>query len=385
MIRKLIQKFRGLIALLAVSAGALAAATIGASEPMAWRFAHPEAQVLAGVDFRRLAKTADGRQIRDQFVGALGAPMLEQAERLLLSSVVEASGKRSDVLILSGSFSLPQLRKMAMGEGARMTPYKGLEIAAPAGAAAGDPHLAWITGPGGGTTVLIGTRPAIQAAAERSKAQVESLASVNPLFARARDLGAKYPVWVSCETVPLGFGPKTLDRFSEEADGGDLGYMDGFDVGVQVGKTADLNMWIWTTSEATADAVLKQLQGAVGGKEKFVLASWLPQMQGSIEESTLVLGAPMAAGTAAERIGPMLAAFALPVDLKAPTPASAVDPGLAVRIKVESNVPMTGMAEMNQAATALVPAASPPPPKKMFVRIEGMDDGMKEIPYAAKP
>ena len=110
MIKKLIQKFRGLIALLAVSAGVSAGATIGASEPMAWRFAHPEAQILAGVDFRRLAETADGRQIRDQFAAALGAPVLEQAERLLLSSVVEASGKRSDVLILSGSFSLPQLR-----------------------------------------------------------------------------------------------------------------------------------------------------------------------------------------------------------------------------------------------------------------------------------
>ena len=385
MIKKLIQKFRGLIALLAVSAGVSAGATIGASEPMAWRFAHPEAQILAGVDFRRLAETADGRQIRDQFAAALGAPVLEQAERLLLSSVVEASGKRSDVLILSGSFSLPQLRKMAMGEGARMAPYKGLEIAAPSGAAAGDPHLAWMSGPGGGTTVLIGTRPAIQAAAERSKAQVESLASVNPLFARARDLGAKYPVWVSCETVPLGFGPKALDRFSEEAEGGDLGYMDGFDVGVQVGKTADLNMWIWTTSEATAEAVLKQLQGAVGGQEKFILSSWLPQMQGSIEASTLVLGAPMAAGTVAERVGPMLAAFALPVDVKAPVPVPAVDPRLAVRIKVESNVPMTGMAAMSQAAPPLVPAAPPPPPKKMFVRIEGMDDGVKDIPYTAKP
>ncbi|MEO6037749.1 MAG: hypothetical protein ABIQ93_04990, partial [Saprospiraceae bacterium] len=133
MTKKLTVRFRGLLALLALSAGAVLAATLGASEPMAWRFAHPEAQILAGVDFRRLAETADGRQIREQFVSALGAPMLEQAERLLLSSVVESSGKRSDVLILSGSFSLPQLRKLAMSEGARMMPYKGLEIAAPAG------------------------------------------------------------------------------------------------------------------------------------------------------------------------------------------------------------------------------------------------------------
>jgi len=389
MIKRLIQKFRGLIALLAVSVAAASGATIGGSEPMAWRFAHPEAQILAGVDFRRLAETADGKQIRDQFVAALGAPILDQTERMLLSSVVESNGKRSDVLVLSGSFSLAQLRKMAMGEGARMMPYKGLEIAAPAGAASGDPHLAWITGPGGGTTVLIGTRPAIQAAAERSKAQVESLAAVNPLYARAHDLGAKYSIWVSCETVPTGFGPKSLDAFVENGSGQDIGQVDGFDVGVKLGKSADLNVRILTSSDAAAEEVLKRLQSGVAGRDSFVLSPWLSQLKGSIEESVLELGAPIAEGTAAERVGPILAAFALPVDVKPQGTTRPAEAPLAVRVKVESNVPMTGIAAMNQLAPAPVlpapPVVPPPPPKKLFVRIEGMDEGVKDIPYSTKP
>jgi hypothetical protein len=359
MTKKRIQQLPGLIAAMAFSAAAMQGATIGSSEPMAWRFAHPEAQILAGVNFRKLAETADGRQLRDQFAAALGAPLLEQAERLLLSSVVDANGRRSDVLILSGSFSLPQLRKIAAAEGARIAPYKGMEIAAPERAAADDPHLAWIPGPGGATTVLIGTRPAIQAAAERSKAHVESLAALNPLFGRARELGVKYPIWISCETVPRGFGPKALDRFAEDGDGLDVGQIDGFDVGIQAGRTAAMNMWVWTASEATANAVLKQLQDAVDGPERFVLSSWLSQLQGSIEASTLVLGAPMAAGTVAARVGPMLAAFALPVDAKAPTAAPTAEPRLAVAVPVE--------------------------PKKLFVRIEGMDEGRKDIPYTMKP
>jgi hypothetical protein len=125
MLRRLIRKIRGLVALIALSVSAMEAATIGASEPMAWRFAHPEAQVLAGVDFRRLAETADGKQIRAQFAAALGGPLLDQAERLLMSSVVDSGGKRSDVLILSGSFSLAQLRKMAMQEGAKIPIWPG--------------------------------------------------------------------------------------------------------------------------------------------------------------------------------------------------------------------------------------------------------------------
>ena len=373
MLRRLIRKIRGLVALIALSASAMVAATIGASEPMAWRFAHPEAQVLAGVDFRRLAETPDGTQ----FAAALGGPLLEQAERLLMSSVVDSGGKRSDVLILSGTFSLAQLRRMAMQEGAKMVPYKGLEIAAPAGAKAADPHLAWITGPGGGTTVLIGTRPAIQAAAERSKAHVESLASVNPLFARARDLAGEYPIWVSCESVPQGFGPKSFEQFAEN-DQPDGGQLEGFDVGVAVAKTPGVHMWVWTTNEATSGEALKRLQASAGSKERFVLSSWLPELKGGLDGNAMVMAAPLVTGKMALRVGPLLAAFALPVDVK-PEELSA-GPALAVRAKVDANVPMTGVAKV-------IPAAAPrlEPPKKLFVRIEGLDEGMKDIPYTAKP
>ena len=390
MLRRLIRKIRGLVALIALSAGAMEAATVGASEPMAWRFAHPEAQVLAGVDFRRLAETADGKQIRAQFAAALGGPLLDQTERLLMSSVVDSGGKRSDVLILSGSFSLAQLRKMAMQEGAKMVPYKGLEIAAPSGAKAGDPHLAWITGPGGGTTVLIGTRPAIQAAAERSKAHVESLASVNPLFARGRDLTAEYPIWVSCDSVPQGFGPKSFDQFAE-SDQVDLGQLEGFDVGVAVAKDPGVHMWVWTTNEATSGEALKRLQASSNGKERFVLSTWLSDLKGGLDGNAMVMAAPLVTGKMASRVGPLLAAFALPVDVK-PEPVLA-EPALVVRAKVESNVPVSGVAMTGVAKSAPGPVPVPPavavarpePPKKMFVRIEGLDDGMKDIPYTAKP
>lgn len=373
-----------------------APATVGTSEPMAWRYAHPEAQVLAGADFRKLAETADGQKLRAQFAAALGAPLLTQAERLLMSSVMDSGGRRSDILVLSGTFALSDLRKMAMREGAKMLPYKGLEIAAPAGAVAADPHLAWVAGLGGGTTVLIGTRPAIQAAAERAKAHVESLSAVNPLFARARDLAPQYAVWVTCETVPQGMGPKALDQLTggggEDVEAGEV---NGFDVGVGIGAAASLQMWLWTSSESTAELVLKKLQAGVGEAAPFVLSPWLRELKGTIEESTLVLGAPMAAGTVAERVGPILAAFALPVDVKPVPSARPAEMQIAVRAKVESNVPMTGMPAMTTPVTAVpvaaaavapvVPAAPAAAPKKMFVRIEGLDDGVKDIPYTAKP
>lgn len=114
------------MALIALS-GAMGAATLGTSEPMARRFAHPEAQVLAGWTSAGWPR----RPMASRFAPSSRRRWVDhrriRRSRLLMSSVVDSGGKRSDVLILSGSFSLAQLRKMAMHEGAKMVPYKGLE------------------------------------------------------------------------------------------------------------------------------------------------------------------------------------------------------------------------------------------------------------------
>lgn len=342
----------GLLAVLAAPL-TLPGASIGRSEPHAWRFAHAEAQILAGVDFRKLAESADGRQIREQFAAALGNPLMAHTERLLLSTVAEASGRRSDILILSGSFSLPQLRKMASEEGATMLSYKGLEIAARPSARAGDPHLAWMTGAGGGTTVLIGTRPAVQAAAERSKANVESLAAVNALFARAGDLALEYPVWMTSETIPQGFGPRSLDPFADGGGEEGSGQVNGFDMGMQAAAPA-LNLWVWTTSETTAQTVLQKLTAAAATPESFLLAPWLPQMKGAIDDNTLVLGRALPVGTLAVQAGPLLTALGFPVEIRA----------------------VSRPVKKAEAAAPL-----PVPFKPMVIRIQGLEDGMRTIPY----
>jgi hypothetical protein len=136
---------------------------------------------------------------------------------------------------------------------------------------------------------------------------------------------------------------------------------------------------------------LKRLQASSNGKERFVLSAWLSDLKGGLDGNAMVMAAPLVAGKIASRVGPLLAAFALPVDVKPETVKA--EPALAVRAKVESNVPVTGVAITEVAKTAPSPVPVPPvvavarpePPKKMFVRIEGLDDGMKDIPYTAKP
>lgn len=351
-----------------------AATTTNKSEPQSWRFAHADAQILAGVDFRALAATETGRSLRDRFGATLGPALLDQADRMLMSSVLDPKGRRSDIVILSGSFSLANLRKMATSEGAKVVSFKGVEIAAPPGSTAADPHLAWVVSAGDGTTLLIGNRPAIQAAAERAKTnRLESLAQGNRLFERAQELAPSFPIWVSCDTVPAGFAPKAVDALLDEA--GENAAVDGMDLGIRAGATADVNLWIWANTEEVADQVLGHFTASVGSKESFVLSPWLKELKGQIEGSTLALGAPVPPADIAQRVAPLLAAFALPVSVQAVAPA----PAPAIRAKVEANVPVTGL-----PAEAAKPAEPPPPPKKLFVRIEGLDDGAKEIPYATR-
>lgn len=361
-----------IVAITFTLAGWAAARATDQSEPQSWRFAHGDAQILAGVDFRALAATETGRSLRDRFGATLGPALLDQADRMLMSSVLDPKGRRSDIVILSGAFSVASLRKMATTEGARIVAFKGVEIAAPPGSTAADPHLAWLASGGDGTTLLIGTRPAIQAAAERAKtSRLESLAQANRLFGRAQELSPAFPIWVSCDTIPGGFAPRAIDALLDGDD--DTAAIDGMDLGIRTGVTADVNLWIWANTEEIAEKVLGHLTESVVSKESFVLAPWLKELKGQIEGSTLALGAPVPPADIAHRVAPLLAAFALPISVQATAPAP------AIRSKVGANVPVTGL-----PAEAAKAAEPPPPPKKLFVRIEGLDDGAKEIPYAAK-
>lgn len=331
-------------------AGAIPAVAAPASlptvEPPAWRLAHPDAQILAGVDFQSLSTTSTGAALAKRFAAALGADLVDRAQSLLLSSSIDTRGRRSDLLLLSGNFELSRLRKLATTEGAKVTSYKGVEIAAPPGANMGDPHLAWIDG----STVLIGNRPVIIAAADRAKAQLSGMAAINPLFSRAGDLAATFPVWVACDTLPEGLAPAALDALLDDADG-----IQGIDLAFGIAGNVDLNFWIWTGSELAAESALKGIQSAAADpRAKFLLRPFLAGGSAELEGSTLVLGASLPAGQAVSRIAPLLAAFAFPIAAAEPAPAAPA-----------------------------VPAKSepPPPPKKLFVRIEGLDTGAISIPF----
>ncbi len=350
---------------------AASAPVTGGAEPLAWRFAHPEAQVLAGVNLARLADSPAGLHLRSQFAAALGPSLIEQAEMLLLSSVDIAGGKRADVLILSGNLTLANLRRMAMKEGARISSYKTLEIAAPAGARAQDPHLAWQPA-AASTVVLIGTRPAVQAAYDRSKAHLDSLESVNPIFKRARALRSQFPVWVACEGMPLGAGPKAVSLLSED-ESENPGWVEGLDIAFRLDQSPTANFTIATSNEATAEFVLQQLRDSAA--EPFLLKPWLSNLKGELDGGTLSLASPLDDPAATARVAPLLAAFGLPVDA-APPPSPAV---VQVRAKVSANVPAHNMPSLRPDTETPHPA----PPKKLFVRISGLDEGTRSIPYGS--
>ena len=71
-------------------------------EPSAWRFAHPNAQILAGADLFRLGQNPLGEKLRQQFLAAMGPELSRHVQRLLVSTAFAADGSADTVLILSG-------------------------------------------------------------------------------------------------------------------------------------------------------------------------------------------------------------------------------------------------------------------------------------------
>jgi hypothetical protein len=338
---------RPLLFLLLLSAAGLSAApALPLPLPPAWRLAHPDAQILAGVDFTRLAASKQGAALAARFSAALGADLVARAQSMLLSSSFDAGGRRSDLLVLTGAFELAGLRKLAAAEGAKVASYKGVEIAAPPGASMSDPHLAWIDG----ATLLIGTRPAIVAAADRLRAQVPDLGAVNALFTRGADLSASFPVWVACDTLPQGLGPASLDALLD-AEGG----IEGLDLSFSLEESAALNFWLWTGSPDSAQSALASFQSAAtDASATFLLRPFLASLRGSIEGTTLNLGAALPADSASAHIAPLLSSLGLPLASASPAQPPAPKP---------------------------VRTEPPSPPRPLFVRIQGLESGAVQIPF----
>jgi len=314
-------------------------------EPSAWRFAHPDAQILAGADLFRLGQSPLGEKLRQRFLAAMGPELSRHVQRLLVSTAFSPDGTADSILILSGPLNAARIKQMATQGQATIKNYKGVEVILPAGGSPEETHFAIVDS----QTALLGTRLGVAGAIDRSQRPPRPHSETNPLFSRALDLGNETEVWVLTDELPSGFGPDSWNPKS------------GLELVLTVKQDAGLAIGIALHDPAQVEAALQPIEADRFAKPpaRYVLAHWLPKLAALRQTSGLVLSGQLSEPATLEEFPTLAASLGLPIKAAAPQP------------KIE----------ITKLSSKPVPPVDAPP---LRVRIEGLENGPLEIPYLTK-
>ncbi len=328
-------------------------------EPSAWRFAHADAQILAGADLLRLGQHPLGEKLRQQFLAAMGPELSRHVQRLLVSTAFGGDGIADSVLVLSGPLDAGRIKQMADRGHAMIKAYKGVEVILPPSGSPHEVHFAIVDA----ETALLGTRSAVTAAIDRSKTSTGALGRRTSLFGRALELAAEAEVWVLTDDLPAGFAPTAWDGVSGTQSA-------GLELALKVGANVGLAVGFRIEEAAVLDAAIKAIETERFGKRSgvYALAPWLPRLAADRQSTGLVLSAQLNQTEVLEEFPALAALLGLPIQPFAPKPV--LD---HLKVATLRRIP----------AEPLPIAVKPPPPLR--VRIEGLDTGTLEIPYESKP
>jgi len=330
-----------------------------------WRFVPPNSKAVISVDWSRIRKSHVGTLLRERWIDGAGVPgteFLDSADKFLMSS----SGKVSDdseaplLVVVSGHFDLAKVRTVLAQHRVKPQKYGESLVYRPQGKNAKDMAFALLDA----QTILIGDSRSIFAALDRSAFPAAQPAP-GSIAARAPDMDSTYDAWAIVN------GPDVLgsDRLAALLSGADTDAdARGFEFGLSLRSGLAADVTLMFGSESTAKAMSGELSRMLklAIKDKLGEPALLDlekrikfAAQGSVAKLTLRL-------TAQE-----LEKNAQIFTASHKTP----DPGVAqIRPVVKAEQP-------GPVVTPIAKLDTPAKPEKKVIRIEGLDDGPREIPY----
>jgi hypothetical protein len=336
------------------------------SLPTFWRYAHPEAKALIGVEWSRMVNSPFGERIRNEMkkTGVSmkdGLEFLDDIERILISSPGNksggANGQPPAVIAAQGRFDLDRLREVAKADGALSVSYRSVELLIPKERPASRMALALVNP----QTILLGDRKSVEAAIDLHAAADPSL-SATPLYRRAAELAATNDLWVVAMTSPADFSTGNMaqsqllnDVKSVEAG---LSFRSGFGLQLNLGTKSE------ESARTLANGLQMMLALAVSGQDAQPgLAQLANKLQIAAESSQVKVALSISQGELEKGIGELRAAMTSPRK-------GSVDVRGAAR----------GSSTWPPAQTA--PREPAGPPAKKVIRIYGLEDGPREIDFS---
>lgn len=335
------------------------------SHPALWKYVHPKATILAGIDVSQVAASPLGRKLSSDFkisswtesLSGQGLDFVSGVDRILLSSPgpASATARPQDapvVVAVQGRFEPDKIRKFALAQGGQSLPYKGVNIML-APKSEGDMAVALVSA----QVLLTGDLSSVKAALDHHAAFSPEAAAA-PLFARATELNTLYEVWFVSQTPIAGFGLPASPGLQPLAD------VQGFEGGLSVREGLGLELNLQTASPEAAKMLAEtaqvMLQFANAGPARApALTDLLKRLRIQPEEDRVAFSIAWSQSQVEAAVGQWKTRFfkSGPQVAHSPKPPAVPEPLAAVA----------------------KPATPPAPPVPMVVKIYGLEGGTREV------
>ncbi len=331
------------------------------TDPALWRFIQPNAKAIISIDWKHVRQSHVGTMLREKWVDTNGAAIpgvefLNDVDRFLISSggqnAADEPSEPPVLIVVRGHFDLPRVRKLLVTHGTRAQAFNSFQVYRPQGKNAKDMAFVLLDT----QTILIGDARSVFAGLDRSAAPAATPDST-PVLVRAAAMDASYEVWALITTP----GALANDRLMGLLSGGEVGSNAlGYEVGFSFknGLSAEASVLF------ESDSAAKRLASELGKMLKMAIKD--------------KMGAPAM----------------LDMERKLKISAEGNQVKIAMRLssqELEKNAQIYA-ATHKQAAPILAevravskPAIEPPKPERRVIRIEGLDEGTREIPYKQVP
>ncbi len=322
-----------------------------------WRFAHPDAKSLIGLEVGRLRRSEVGRSFEKTWLqsGARHLPgleLLDQVDQVFVSSPgcvnADDAAEPPVLVMIRGRFDPAKVRQLLREHGAKPQMFDGINVFRPQGKAAKEFGFAVLDA----GTILAGDAQSIFSSIERMRLPAEGAYSA--IAARAETFKSDYDFWVVM-TEPSALTSQRLP-FGELAETGLMQGVSGIELGVSLREGLMLTGSLLMASDHDARAV----------KDEF---------------SKLL---KLAAKDQATK--PDLAQLAK--KLKLDVDGSAVKFSLRMA-KPDLEASLRKLQAGHKPTESVLVESTPVlPAKPQLIRIEGLDEGTREIKYslpAAQP
>jgi hypothetical protein len=319
------------------------------------RFVNPRAKAAIGINWGRIQQTRAGELMRDRFgdspIPLPGVDFLRDVERVVITSTGspnEEDPQEPPILMaVRGRFNAADLRKLLVERGAKRQMYGDFSVYRPQDKGGKDLAIA----PVDAQTVLVGDAGSVFSALEHNGyASMET----SPLVTRATELDSSSDLWAVLASPRALASQHLMELFTGEELGDDARSIEAA-ISFRDGMTMSLN--IVTPSDEAAKKLSSTISKVVNlsARDKPTnpaLADLERKLKVGVDKSAVVITLRLSKDELTKTAGKFD----------------------QYRKEKEKQ-----LAEAQLAAKASAPL--PPPPPKMVIKIDGLDDGAREIPY----